>query len=150
MEAQSSSPSCCCWQDGLARLQLAPQLSPWLLLLSAHTFLFSVSALMPADGCHISLTMPRVPHPCTAGCPALHGCRGASAGQLTDCIPLYKTRILFFYLHSLDKNTTACPTFAVELPAPPIAHPCRALQKHHCLEQSTSWYPPVVTRGNRS
>lgn len=28
------------------------------------------------------------------------------------------------------------------------AHPCRALQKHHCPDQSTSWYPPLVTRGN--
>lgn len=46
-----------------------------------------------------------------------HGWRGASAGQLSDCNPPYKTRISFFYLSSLGENAAAFLTFAVELPA---------------------------------
>lgn len=99
-----------------------------------------ISPYLPLQTClHV-----QAPPICTAGCPCLHGWRGVSAGPLTDCVPPYKPRILFFYLDSLDKNAAAL-LLSFQLSH---AHPCRALQTHHCPDQSTSQYPPLVTRGN--
>lgn len=109
-------------QRDLVCLQLAPQLSPSLLLLSAHGPVPSfcsktswwVSDLLMF--CSKLIPMSTVPPICTAGCPSLHGWRGASAGRLTHCIPECKPRNLFSCLHSLDENAAAVPRFAVELP----------------------------------
>lgn len=43
----------------------------------------------------ISLFQTAPVSPSAAGCPSLHGWRGTSAGQLTDCIPPHKTFIVF-------------------------------------------------------